>query len=142
MRKIFKVLFISMMMLAPISASADVAGEETNKFDWNPVMDAIIQVESSGNPRAVCGIYAGAMQISPVLVRECNNILKSRGSKKRYSLSDRFSVTKSKEMFIIIQSYYNPENNVEKAIRLWNGGIGYSVKSTQRYYNKVMRNIQ
>ena len=142
MRKIFKVLFISMMMLAPISASADVAGEETNKLDWNPVMDAIIQVESSGNPRAVCGIYAGAMQISPVLVRECNNILKSRGSKKRYSLSDRFSVTKSKEMFIIIQSYYNPENNVEKGIRLWNGGIGYSVKSTQRYYNKVMRNIQ
>ena len=142
MRKIFKVLFNSMMMLAPISASADVAGEETNKFDWNPVMDAIIQVESSGNPRAVCGIYAGAMQISPVLVRECNNILKSRGSKKRYSLSDRFSVTKSKEMFIIIQSYYNPENNVEKGIRLWNGGIGYSVKSTQRYYNKVMRNIQ
>ena len=142
MRKIFKVLFISMMMLAPISASADVAGEETNKFDWNPVMDAIIQVESSGNPRAVCGIYAGAMQISPVLVRECNNILKSRGSKNRYSLSDRFSVTKSKEMFIIIQSYYNPENNVEKGIRLWNGGIGYSVKSTQRYYNKVMRNIQ
>ena len=142
MRKIFKVLFISMMMLAPISASADVAGEETNKFDWNPVMDAIIQVESGGNPRAVCGIYAGAMQISPVLVRECNNILKSRGSKKRYTLSDRFNMAKSKEMFIIIQSYYNPENNVEKGIRLWNGGIGYSVKSTQRYYNKVMRLMQ
>lgn len=141
MRKIFKVLFISMMMLAPISASADVAGEETNKFDWNPVMDAIIQVESSGNPRAVCGIYVGAMQISPVLVRECNNILKSRGSKKRYTLSDRFNVTKSKEMFVIIQSYYNPENDVEKGIRLWNGGHRYSVKSTQRYYNKVMMNM-
>ena len=140
--RILKCVYLAaMLLLAPITADA-VVGEEKSGYDWTPVMDAIIQVESSGNPRAVCGIYAGAMQISPVLVRECNNILKSRGSKKRYSLSDRFSVTKSKEMFIIIQSYYNPENNVEKGIRLWNGGIGYSVKSTQRYYNKVMRNIQ
>lgn len=42
-------------------------------------------------------------------------------------------------MFVLIQSYYNPKNNVEKAIRMWNGGIGYSVKRTQRYYEKVMR---
>lgn len=105
-------------------------------------MDAIIQVESSGNPRAVSGIYAGVLQIAPVLVKDCNNILKSRGEKKRYTLSDRFNEKKSREMFVIIQSYYNPQNNVEKAIRLWNGGVGYKVASTQRYYNKVMSQMR
>ncbi len=42
-------------------------------------------------------------------------------------------------MFILFQSVYNPYNNVEKAIRMWNGGLRYSVRATQRYYEKVMR---
>lgn len=46
-------------------------------------MNAIIQVESEGNTRAVSGNSVGAMQITPVLVAECNNILKARKSKKR-----------------------------------------------------------
>ncbi|MGN0050163.1 MAG: transglycosylase SLT domain-containing protein [Prevotella sp.] len=105
-------------------------------------MEAIIQVESEGNSRAVSGNSCGAMQITPILVRECNDILKKRNSKKRYSLNDRFSVAKSKEMFLLIQSHFNPTNNVEKAIRSWNGGMRYSVKRTQRYYNKVMKNLK
>jgi len=112
------------------------------KFDWGPVMDAIIQVESSGNPRAVCGIYAGAMQIAPVLVDDCNQILERRKSKKRYTLDDRFSVKKSKEMFVLFQSHYNPENDVEVAIRSWNGGVNYRVRATQRYFEKVTKLIK
>ncbi len=102
-------------------------------------MDAIIEVESEGDPRAVSGNSCGAMQITPILVKECNNILKKLKSKKRFKLSDRFNVAKSKEMFILIQSQYNPQNNVEKAIRSWNGGPKYSVRGTQKYYNKVMK---
>ena len=92
-------------------------------------------------PFQVCFVQMilGVLQISPALVTECNNILKRSNSPKRYTLKDRFNVEKSKEMFVLIQSYYNPKNNVEKAIRMWNGGIGYSVKRTQRYYEKVMR---
>jgi hypothetical protein len=142
MMRILKLLVLQVVMImAPISAWADVESK-AEKFDWDPVMDAIIQVESSGNPRAVSGIYAGVLQIAPVLVKDCNNILKSRGEKKRYTLSDRFNEKKSREMFVIIQSYYNQQNNVEKAIRLWNGGVGYKVASTQRYYNKVMSHMR
>ncbi len=79
------------------------------------------------------------MQITPILVADCNEILKQRKSTKRYQLSDRLDVKKSKEMFLLIQSWYNPKNNVEKAIRSWNGGVNYSVKHTQRYYEKVMK---
>ena len=122
-----------------IFASHVEVSATTDGFDWEPVMKAIIQIESKGNPAAVNGSYVGVLQISPVLVRECNSILKSTGSNKRYSLSDRFSATKSKEMFVIIQSFHNPLNSIEKAIRLWSGGIRYNVAKTQAYFRKVMR---
>lgn len=114
----------------------------TSGFDWNPVMDAIIEVESEGNPKAVSGNSVGAMQITPILVKDCNQILKKQKSKKQYTMADRYSVSKSKEMFLIIQKYYNPENNIEKAIRMWNGGIKYSIRATNRYYKKVLAQMK
>ena len=125
------------MNLAVITLLAKAPG-----FNWNPVMDAIIQVESEGNPNAVSGKSVGVMQITPILVEDCNNILKQKKSKKRFTLSDRYSVKKSKEMFLLIQSYYNPTNSIEKAIRSWNGGVRYSVRATNRYYRKVMDKLK
>ena len=124
-----------------IFASHVEVSAKNGGFDWEPVMNAIIQIESKGNPAAVNGPYVGVLQISPILVKECNNILKSTGSSKRYSLSDRFNATKSKEMFVIIQSFHNLLNSVEKAIRLWSGGIRYNVAKTQAYFRKVMRHM-
>ena len=121
------------------NATADSEAVKTENFDWEPVMKAIVQVESEGNTRAVKGNSCGAMQITPILVAECNNILKQRNSKKRYTLRDRFSLEKSKEMFLLMQSQFNPLNDIEKAIRSWNGGNKYSVKRTQRYFEKVMK---
>lgn len=123
-------------------AAAELGAAQTENFDWEPVIKAIVQVESEGNTRAVKGNSCGAMQITPILVAECNNILKKRKSKKRYTLRDRFSLEKSKEMFLLMQSHFNPLNDIEKAIRSWNGGNKYSVKRTQRYFEKVMKCIQ
>ena len=135
LKKLERVLFVlCILSVNPHSALAAGNGSSnsTSRFDWNDVIDAIIQVEKNGN-------QVGAMQITPILVADCNQILKQRGSKKRYTLADRFSVKKSKEMFLLIQSWYNPHNNVEKAIRSWNGGAKYSVRGTQRYYERVLR---
>lgn len=123
-------------------AAAESGAAQTENFDWEPVIKAIVQVESEGNTRAVKGNSCGTMQITPILVAECNNILKKRKSKKRYTLRDRFSLEKSKEMFLLMQSHFNPLNDIEKAIRSWNGGNKYSVKRTQRYFEKVMKCIQ
>ena len=141
MKRLVKMLCLSfsILTLSPLSVGAANKDESSELFDWSPVMEAIIQVESEGNPRAVSGNSAGAMQITPILVRECNAILKARGSKKRYTLDDRFDVGKSKEMFLLIQSQHNKTNNVEKAIRSWNGGPRYSVRATNRYYKKVLQ---
>ena len=129
-------MILSMSLMA-LSVNAKKSG-----FDWGPVMDAIIQVESEGNPNAVSGKSVGVMQITPILVEDCNNILQKQKSKKRFTLADRYSVEKSKEMFLLIQSYYNPTNSIEKAIRSWNGGVHYSVRATNRYYRKVMDKLK
>ena len=130
-------LILIMMFMLPISMNA-----QKKEFDWIPVMDAIIQVESKGNPKAhnPVGDCAGILQITKGLVRECNSILESQKSKKRYSYSDRYNAKKSKEMFVLLQEHFNPEHNVEKAIRCWNRGFygNWRGKST-KYYNKVMK---
>lgn len=107
--------------------------------NFNRVIHAIAKVESNHNPKAVNGIYVGYLQISPVIVKDCNRILQKRKSNKRFTLNDRYNKDKSIEIFNIIQSFYNPNSNIERAIRLWNGGPNYSIKGTQRYYNKVMK---
>ena len=133
---------MALMLALNVEAGGNAKSTKTSGFNWNPVMDAIIQVESGGNPNAKSGNSVGAMQITPILVKDCNNILEKRKSKKRYTMADRYSVEKSKEMFLLIQSYHNPENSVEKAIRAWNGGPKYSVRATNRYYKKVMSKMK
>ncbi len=146
MNQYFKKVSVSLMALMMVTTASSggsaTKSTKTSGVNWNPVMDAIIQVESEGNPNAVSGNSVGAMQITPILVKDCNDILKKKKSKKRFTMADRYSVAKSKEMFLLIQSHYNPENNIEKAIRSWNGGVKYSVRATNKYYNKVMAKLK
>lgn len=137
-KKLRVLVLLSMMAFTAISMNA---ANENDEFDWSPVVDAIIHVESRGNASARNGQYVGVLQISPVLVKAVNQVLKAKGSSKRYSLKDRYSERKSREMFEIFMSYYNPSNSVEKAIRMWKGGTGYSVRATQRYYRTVMKYV-
>lgn len=75
-------VLVSMLMLTLEihAASAATSGNvsSTSEMDWTPVMDAIIQVESKGDPKAKSGNSVGVMQITPILVAECNNILKRK----------------------------------------------------------------
>lgn len=146
MKKTAKIACLTCMilMLVPINASAGTKGKNGSRFDWNPVIDAIIEVESEGNAKAVdkSGKSCGILQITPILVKECNRILELKKRSKRYTMNDRFSAKKSKEMFLLYQSFYNPKNSVELAIRSWNGGINYTVKGTQRYFEKVMSKMK
>lgn len=143
MQNIVKIVFLIILSFTISPAHAADAGETRSaaKF-WQPVIDAIIEVESEGDDNAKSGASVGAMQITPILVAECNNILKQRKQKKRYTLADRRNRQKSVEMFLLIQSWFNPKRDVELAIRSWNGGMHYSAKRTQRYFEKVMSKIR
>ena len=104
-----KVVFIFAFVMMCITANAQVSPEMNKK--WGAVMDAIEQVESRGDTRAVSpnGKWVGCMQISEILV--------------------------------IFQEKYNKEGNMEKAIRLWNSGDLNCMQrkaSTNGYYRRVM----
>ena len=91
MKRLVKQFCLSLSILTLMSLSAGAANKKTSsaQFDWTPVIDAIILVESEGNPNAVSGNSVGAMQITPICVKECNIILQKRGSKLRYTMNDQ-----------------------------------------------------
>lgn len=134
-----KKFFTLMLLLVSMSVSAATPKVDLQK-KWGYVIEAIAMVESEGRPELVSknGLYVGYLQISKILVRECNNIV----GYEKYTYQDRYNKQKSIEMFIDYQERYNPEGNMEKAIRLWNSGDLKCMNRkmrTEGYYKRVMR---
>lgn len=62
---------------------------------------------------------------------------------KKYSYNDRLDPVKSIEIFILYQARYNPEFNIEKAARVWNGGPdGLSNPKTIKYWSNIKKFMQ
>ena len=117
-------------------------GAKAEKYDFERLFKAIAQVESESKANAVNkkGDCVGILQITKILVKECNDIMKKKGDARRFTLKDRYSVEKSKEMFKVIQEYHNKEQDLEKGIRIWNGGYnGMKNPRTKQYYKKVIK---
>ena len=130
---------LTILAFAVISMNVSAQSEKLMK-KWGMVINAIAKVESSGNPKAVSsdGLYVGYLQISKILVKQCNIL----AGYQKYTFNDRYSKEKSYEMFIVYQEYFNKEGNMEKAIRLWNSGDLKCMTrkaKTERYYQRVMR---
>ena len=129
-------LIIALFIATTFSINAQNITHEQRKF-WAPVIDALEMVESRHNEKAVSsnGKWVGCLQISTILVKEVNRIL----GENKYTNKDRYSRTKSHEMFIIYQEKYNPERNIERAARLWNSGDLKCMQrkaSTNEYYRR------
>lgn len=95
--------------------------------EWAIFIQALIQVESEGKENAIgTKNDVGVLQITPVFVKEVNRIL----GKKKYSLKCRKNKKKSLEMFNILQAHYNPDKDIEKAIKLHNprASLSYRIK--------------
>jgi len=117
-----------------------LSGQDSVMRKWEPLIEAIATIESRKNPKVVsrCGKYVGYLQISKMLVNECNMILREN----KYTYNDRYDKQKSIEMFIVIQNRHNPDGNIEKAIRLWKSGDTKCMQRkarTESYYRKVMK---
>jgi hypothetical protein len=105
--------------------------EEVNQEndDWEDFTKALIWVESKGDSKAVgSNNDVGVLQITPILLRDCNRILEM----EIFKLEDRLDSLKSVEMFNIIQDHYNPQHDYHWALKLWNSGAPLS------YHRKVM----
>lgn len=93
--------------------------------DWEVLQMAIVMTESQFNPEAVgTSKDWGIFQITPVYVREVNRILKE----DVYSHEDAFDIGKSIEMFSTMQSHYNPQQDLDTALRYHNKAGWYKKK--------------
>lgn len=99
------------------------------------IIEAIALQESSGDSTQWNEIEdaVGYLQIRKVMVREVNRLTNSN-----YTYNDRWSKQKSIELFIKYNEVVNPEWDLERACRLWNGGIsGMRKESTKKYFKEV-----
>mgnify|MGYP006092743805 CR=1 FL=1 len=106
------------------------------------LVDALIMVESSGNPNAHCKKEraCGCLQIRPIMLREVNRILRKQNSNRRFLPEDRWDCGLSKEMFYIWRNYHHKDSSNERIARCWNGGPrGFKKKQTQHYWAKVKK---
>ena len=110
--------------------------------DITTLVDALIMVESNGNPNAYCKKEkaVGCLQIRPIMLREVNRILRKQKSDKRFTKEDRWDCGLSKEMFYIWVNYHHEDSSDEVIARCWNGGPrGYKKQSTEYYWQKVQK---
>lgn len=136
MRRIKHILLITILIINCYTLKGKSIEQN---FSWDNVISAIAYTESRYNPKAVSktGNHVGYLQISKIMVRDCNRIL----GYNKYIYNDRYDIEKSIEIFHLIQKTYNPTKNVEKAIRMWNGGTGFTKDKTEKYYQRVKHKI-
>lgn len=109
---------------------AEEVKQDDTLSDWSTLQLAIAMTESEFNPKAVgktndYGIY----QITPIYVKEINRLL----GDQVYTHNQAFDIEKSVEMFNIMQSFKNPDQDIETAIYFHNKAPWYKKKVLKNY---------
>lgn len=115
----------------------EVVRIEKEQVNWEKLIEAIIWRESNGNNRAVNHKTnaVGCMQITPIYLKQCNKI----AGYEKYKLSDRYSRSKSIEMFNLYQSHFNPEKDLHLAIKRHNPRANYSYhRDIEKKYKELI----
>lgn len=100
------------------------------------VLLSIMEEESRFQPDVInkSENAVGLLQIRPIMIREVNRLI----GEERFTNTDRKDLYKSVEIFVIYQNHFNPEWDLEKAARLWNGGRnGMNKRATIEYAKRV-----
>lgn len=132
-----KIILMSLLFLVSCNSRRQnleiIIIEKVVMSEWNMFIKALIHVESEGDPYAVGKDNdVGILQITPIYVKEVNRIL----GKDVYPLNCRTNVKKSLEMFEIYQNHYNPNRDINKAIKLHNP------RADQSYKVKVLEKLK
>jgi hypothetical protein len=133
-----------LLLLIPVYAYAPpqvIAPTPNRDF----IIESVIITESSGDSTAVNVVEdaVGLLQIRPIMVAEANRL----AGYDKYSLQDRYNVSKSIEMWNDVQAYWNPAYDLVKACKMWNAGDTVStseqvllyIQKTQQTYDSIKR---
>lgn len=120
------------------SATVELSVKQ-DRFYHQPLINALIQVESNGDPNEVGdkGKAVGVLQLHKVYVDDANRIL----GEDRYGYDDRKDPAKSIEMFLIVSDHYADHyqdwSDQGRARRHNGGPTGHLKDATLGYWKKV-----
>jgi hypothetical protein len=110
---------------------------------------AKIFIESSGNPLARNGLQAGILQITPIMIRECNKIISQQGGTHKYCLEDRYDARKSIQIYRTVMERHNPGFDLLEASYIWNGGHRIALTSDsskigrlRAYHGRIIKRMR
>lgn len=106
-------------------------------IDKEKLFESFVFVESRYNDDTInkSSGAAGCVQIMPILIDEANRL----SGYKKYSLNDRFSRGKSKEIFYLIMDNKNPKYDLHLACKIWNPKSKLSYhKAIEDKYNELI----
>lgn len=109
--------------------------EQTNV---DALIKALAWVESRWNDKAESHKNArGYLQITNSAILEANRLI----GFDEFCKNDAFDRKKSKEIFMIIEQYHNPDFDIHLCAKIWNpkANISYH-KSIESKYNELMNN--
>ena len=107
----------------PVSAVELLRKQRNELSEWDMLILAISFTESRFKTDVVGKNQdSGILQITPVYKDEVNRLYGTD-----YSLDDAFTIEGSLEMFNLIQEHYNPNKDIDLAIRLHNKSPQYRV---------------
>lgn len=82
--------------------------------------------------------YVGYLQMSEILVREVNNILKEQGSDVRFTYDDRHDWQCNLTMFSIVMEKHNPTLDIDRAVDIWNKRCHHVYRNQVKIYYQFL----
>lgn len=130
----YRIIFVLLFGIIVVSLHSPKNFYDPMCGRWNVFVEALINIESGGDVMALNkrSGAAGVLQLMPIYVKEVNRLL----GDDIYTLNCRFDYRKSISMFYIIQNKYNPNRDIDIAIKLHNPMAG------EWYANRVYKEME
>lgn len=136
-------MIVFVVIASFVSVDAKPCKKSVKKMEFENLINALIEVESSGNVKAIGdnGKAKGCLQIWDVVIKDVNQFYKTK-----YTSKDAFNKEKSKDICKKYLTYwgkiYKSKHGIEPSIeiyaKIWNAGPeGYKNPKTISYWNRV-----
>lgn len=139
MKKLLLIIFLC-SLISKLSAPPDrclpiMKGESINPYD--NLLHAFQFVESNFDTDTINSLgYGGILQIGQEMIDEANRICKITKNPVRFMLIDRIDSARSVRIWYIVNDYWNPSYDIEKACEIWNP------LASENYYKKITKYLE